>query len=114
MSAASHFIRQNGLSVVSAKAVNNREHEQLFSALKRAGFNQLYIHLDLDVIEPEEFPHVACPTPGGITKERLRDLLAGLSENFDIVGFSLLEFLPAEPESTAALGVIELLDSVIL
>lgn len=109
-----NFIRQNELSVVPAKTINNREHKQLFSTLKRAGFNRLYIHLDLDVIEPEEFPHVACPTPGGIAMDRLRDLLASLGENFDIVGCSILEFLPPISESSAVLKVVELLDSISL
>ncbi|MBD1805576.1 arginase family protein [Microcoleus sp. FACHB-SPT15] len=106
------FIQQSDLSVFSAKVINDGEHEPLFSTLEKAGFNKLYIHLDLDVIEPEEFPDVACPTPGGIHIDRLKNLLVCLRESFDIVGFSVLEFLPTNLKKSAALEVVKLLESV--
>ncbi|MGP1388054.1 MAG: hypothetical protein ACTS2F_31265 [Thainema sp.] len=65
----------------------------------------------MDVIEPEEFPHVACPTSGGIHINRLSDLLASLGSNFDVVGCSVLEFLPSGSKSSATLEVVRLLKS---
>lgn len=113
-SAERSFIRQRELSICSAKAINDGEHNQLFSTLKQASFNKLYIHLDLDVIEPEEFPHVACPTPDGIHMDRLKELLVGFRNNFDIVGFSVLEFLPSDPNDAGAMEVVKLLESTCL
>ena len=106
------FIQQSDLSVFSAKVINDREYEPLFSTLEKAGFDKLYIHLDLDVIEPEEFPYVACPIPGGIHIDRLKNLLVCLKDSFDIVGFSVLEFLPTNLRNSAALEVVKLLESV--
>ena len=106
------FIQQSDLSVFSAKVINDREYEPLFSTLEKAGFDKLYIHLDLDVIEPEEFPDVACPIPGGIHIDRLKNLLVCLKDSFDIVGFSVLEFLPTNLRNSAALEVVKLLESV--
>ncbi|MBW4543579.1 MAG: arginase family protein [Symplocastrum torsivum CPER-KK1] len=106
------FIQQSDLSVFSAKVINDREYEPLFSTLEKAGFDKLYIHLDLDVIEPEEFPYVACPIPGGIHIDRLKNLLVSLKDSFDIVGFSVLEFLPTNLINSAALEVVKLLESV--
>ena len=105
------FIQQTELSIFSAKAINDGDFERLFTMLGRTGSDKLYIHLDLDVIEPEEFPHVACPTPGGIQIDKLRDLLVSLRSNFDIVGCSVLEFLPSGSKHLAALEVVKLLDS---
>lgn len=106
------FIQQSDLSVFSAKVINDRDYEPLFSTLEKAGFDKLYIHLDLDVIEPEEFPYVACPIPGGIHINRLKNLLVCLKDSFDIVGFSVLEFLPTNLRNSAALEVVKLLESV--
>lgn len=106
------FIQQQELSTFSAEAINSGDFDRLFSALGKTGSNQLYIHLDLDVIEPEEFPHVACPTPGGIQLDRLGDLLASLKNRFDIVGFSVLECLPTGAEGSAASDVANLLNSL--
>ncbi|ESA34102.1 arginase agmatinase formiminoglutamase [Leptolyngbya sp. Heron Island J] len=105
------FIQQKELSVVSAKAINDGDFDGLYSMIGKTGSNKLYIHLDLDVIEPEEFPHVACPTSGGIQIDKLRDLLVSLRSNFDIVGCSVLEFLPSDSKDLAALEIIKLLDS---
>ncbi len=95
----SNFIRQHALPVFSASAVNRRENGRLLAAIKSGGFSQLYIHLDLDVVEPEEFPHVACPVPNGINTESLRHLLIDLKDNFEIVGTSILECCPVKSRS---------------
>ena len=51
----------------------------------------LYIHLDLNVIDPKEFPYVACPTSKGVQVETLNRVLKDLSIRFNIVGMSVLE-----------------------
>ncbi|MBI4784030.1 MAG: arginase family protein [Oscillatoriophycideae cyanobacterium NC_groundwater_1537_Pr4_S-0.65um_50_18] len=107
-----NFIQQKELSVFPAKAINDGNFDNLFSALNKADSDKLYIHFDLDVIEPEEFPHVACPTPGGIHIDRLTDLLVVLRSNFDIVGCSVLEFLPTGSKNLATLELVKLLDRV--
>ena len=106
------FIEQKELSLLSAKSINNEDYDRLFSTLDKADFNQLYIHLDLDVIEPKDFPHVACPTSNGIHIKELQKFLVRLRENFDLVGFSVLEFLPTQSKRLAALEVVKLLDSI--
>ena len=52
------FVQEKELSVFPAEAINNRDFDSLVSVLAKTGSDKLYIHLDLDVIEPEEFPHV--------------------------------------------------------
>ena len=106
------FIQQKSLSMLSAKAVNEGSYEALISKIKSAGFTKLYIHFDLDVLDPEEFPYVACPTPNGVRTASLRELLTGLKETFEIVGTSVLEFLPAKSTLSAASEAITLLDRI--
>ncbi|MEM7647705.1 MAG: arginase family protein [Cyanobacteria bacterium P01_A01_bin.70] len=108
----SHFIKQQRLSTFSAVAVNDRQSDELLSALQRRGADKLYIHLDLDVIEPSEFPHVACPTPGGVQIDALAELVAQLHHNFDVVGCSLLEFLPSGSHALATSDALRLLKQV--
>lgn len=107
-----NFIQEKELPIFSAKTINCGEFDQLFLALDRIGSEKIYIHLDLDVIEPEEFSYVACPTPGGIQIDRLRDLLSRLKSSFDVVGCSVLEFLPHSSNSSAVLEVNRLLERI--
>ena len=108
----SRFIQQQQISTFSAVSVNNRRFDELLPALQRRGADKLYIHLDLDVIEPSEFSHVACSTPGGVQIDALAELVAQLHRNFDVVGCSLLEFLPSGSHSSAASEVLELLNQI--
>jgi arginase len=71
--------------------------------IRATGFTKVYVHLDLDVIDPVEFPDVVVPTPGGVSVENVTDTLRELSGAFDVVGFSVVEF---RPRSMTALATV--------
>ncbi len=54
----------------------------------------MYVHLDLDVLEPGDFDEVACPAPGGVKYQRLLELLEAVGRHGTVVGCSLLELVP--------------------
>lgn len=55
------------------------------------GITNAYIHIDFDVLDPQEFPWVGCPAPGGVSIETLRLAVAQVSERFDVSGISAVE-----------------------
>ncbi|PSN11534.1 arginase [filamentous cyanobacterium CCT1] len=109
--AETNLIWQEKLSIFSVEDTNLENYDYLFTALDKTGSDKIYIHIDLDVIDPEEFPHVACPTPNGIRMDKLKGLLIFLRTTFDVVGCSVLEFLPIHSKKSAALKVARLLES---
>ncbi len=66
--------------------------ERLREAIGRA---PLWIHVDLDVVDPSENFAVSHPVPGGISFERLGSLLHGLTRNSDIRGIEICGYQPA-------------------
>lgn len=56
--------------------------------------SNLYIHLDLDVIDPLEISDVKCPSPNGVGFEKLKEMLTQLKSKYNIVGASLVEYAP--------------------
>jgi arginase len=44
-----------------------------------------YVHLDLDVLDPEVFP-AQFPSPGGLTEEKLYDLLDAVADSCEVGG----------------------------
>jgi len=52
----------------------------------------IYIHLDLDVLDPEEFPHVPVPVTGGLKPQTLLSLIKRLNEKFNLVGLGIFEY----------------------
>lgn len=106
-----NLIQQGQLPIHSAKDINLGNFDNIFLALSKADSDKIYIHLDLDVIDPEEFPHVACPAPNGINIDKLKRFLVFLGSNFNVVGCSVLEFLPVNSQNSTVLEIIHLLES---
>lgn len=67
--------------------------------IKESDFKQLYIHLDLDVIDPREFKYVSCPTKGGLKIKELEELISNLQNEYKIVGYSICESTAKDLES---------------
>ena len=57
----------------------------------------VYVHLDLDVIDPEEFP-AQFPAPGGLAAEKLYDLLEAVAGDCEIVGMEITAFEAPEDD----------------
>lgn len=68
--------------------------DEIVAAVQQTGKRNLYIHLDLDVLDPTEFPHVPVPVAGGLSVKRLFPLLTELRSRIHVVGFGLFEYEP--------------------
>jgi arginase len=77
-----------------------------------------FVHLDLDVLDPEHFP-AQFPAPGGLPPDKLYDLLDSVTEDCEVVGLEVTAFEAPEDEGArlaaaeTAMHVLEpLLDAV--
>ena len=64
------------------------------NALDRA---PVYVHLDLDVLDPSAFP-AQFPAPGGLDPDKLYDLLEAISAECELVGLEVTGFEAPEDE----------------
>jgi len=64
---------------------------QIKQKIAKHNFNKIYIHLDLDIIDPSFFQHTKCPTADGLRIDDLETLINQLQNDFDIVGYSICE-----------------------
>jgi arginase len=60
----------------------------------------VYLHIDLDVLDPSEFPNVKCPVSRGLRLETLRSLIQSIKNNSQVVGCSILEFVANRDEAS--------------
>jgi arginase len=61
----------------------------------------VYIHLDVDVLDPEHMP-AQFPVPGGLRPDKLYDLLEAVADECEIVGVEVTAFVDAEHADTVA------------
>ena len=109
-----NFIRDKQIPVffwtVSNSPVDLKE---LASAILGHLSSQVYISIDLDVLDPSIMPAVGTPEPGGMLWHEIINLLKLISNERKIIGFDVTELSPPEgPEScsyTAAKLVYKLI-----
>lgn len=78
--------------------------DRVAGRIRARAFKKIYLHLDLDVIDPIEFPDVLVPAAGGVSLNTLAETIQTLSTSFDLVGFSVVEFKPRSSDAVARLG----------
>ncbi len=83
--------------VTASEIYSNPAWEQ--EAINALG-EQVYISLDLDVLDPSEFPSTGTPEPGGLTYWQLYHFLKEVNSTKQIIGFDISELLPS-PENKA-------------
>ncbi len=78
----------------------------IVDALREKGNRHIYVHIDLDVLEPSAFVHVPLPVAGGLDPNTLVCLLHSLSGAFAIAGLSVVEYTGADGRRCAVLEEI--------
>ncbi len=81
----SDYIQKNHLQIF--ELANEEKAVELANTLKD---KNIYIHIDLDVIDPLEFPDVKCPTNQGISLHVLTKFLSTIKNVGNIVGGSVV------------------------
>lgn len=66
--------------------------DKVMSALS----SNVYITIDLDVFDPSIMPSTGTPEPGGMGWYEILDLIRRVNENFNIIGFDVVELCPNE------------------
>jgi arginase len=75
----------------------------LVEKIESRGFRHVYLHLDLDALNPTDFPATLIPTPGGPSLVEVCGMMQSLSRAFDVVGFSIVEYIHRDEASLDAL-----------
>jgi len=100
------FIKHKKIS----QFLSTDEIDSLINAIKSKGFTKIYIHLDFDVLDPQEFPYVECPITKGMPIKTLKELLKELRGNFYLAGAAATEFsLVKNIKTTEAKKIIKIL-----
>jgi arginase len=71
--------------------------ERLIAAIAAAGFRHVYVHFDVDVINPNDFGNALMRADGGPTLAEVADVLSALHRHTTVVGFSVLEYCDRTP-----------------
>lgn len=101
--AEEEYIRINDISTVSDDQMINSK-DIIVDQIRSKHLRNVYVHVDLDVLDPDSFPYSKCPVNGGITKQQLLEQLNKIYDSFNVVGFSIVEYLSADSNGKHDIG----------
>jgi arginase len=93
--AETEYVAARGIRTIAPDALDA---ESVAAALTATGASSVYIHIDLDVLDPSEFACVGTPEPFGITMATLLAVIGAARDALPLAGASLVEFAPGSPE----------------
>ncbi|MFX1302456.1 MAG: agmatinase [Promethearchaeota archaeon] len=67
---------------------------KILSFFKKSNVKYLYISIDIDTLDPSIAPGTGFAIPGGFTYREIWKILKVIAENFEIIGFDLVEVAP--------------------
>ncbi|WP_250035610.1 arginase family protein [Paractinoplanes maris] len=82
---------------ISDHAIEVADLESLPSVVAAAGTRAVYLHIDLDVLDPSWFSSVGFPEPDGVRPERLAAAVRALIDRFPLAGLGICEYQPGDP-----------------
>ncbi|MET1042846.1 MAG: arginase family protein [Microbacteriaceae bacterium] len=92
------YVTEAGIPVIAPGDVGA---DALIAAVEATGATSVYLHIDLDVLDPGELAGLTSPLPFGVSTSVLLETVRGVRSRFSVVGAGVAAFAPASPEAAA-------------
>ncbi|MCU1409555.1 MAG: Arginase [Rhodoglobus sp.] len=89
------FVAERGIRAITADQVSP---ESVIAAVEATGASTVYVHIDLDVLDPADITGLGAPEPFGVRATVLVETIRALLARFPLAGAGITEFAPASPE----------------
>jgi arginase len=90
------LLERSSATVIGASTV-----ETLVAVKNALDGAPIFVHLDLDVLDPEDFP-AAVPAPNGLHPDKLYDLMDSVLEDSELIGLEVTNFaVPGDEDESA-------------
>jgi len=90
--AESAFIKETGMAAYSVQDIRS-DSDLIHRIIKGIHSKHIYVHLDLDVIDPRDFPNTPLPVDNGLSGKEVYDILTSASDK--LAGLGIYEYAPS-------------------
>jgi agmatinase len=108
------YAKKSGIDFFTSKRIRKEGPEQIAQRLreKLAPYENIYLSIDMDVLDPAYAPAVQNPEPEGIETHTLIDILCALCDDH-VVGFDVTEVAPNYDQGTTAINAAKVMFEVL-
>ncbi len=92
----SEYLASSGVHRVEVQDIGAKS---IAKALADSGAGAVYIHIDLDVLDPSEFDGVSDPVPFGLSLATLLEVIAAARTALPLAGAGIAGFAPTSPDA---------------
>jgi arginase len=93
------YVRQSGIRPLAVDELATPD--ALVDAVAATGATDVYLHVDLDVLDPSVIEGVGYPEPFGLSVDELTAAIRALRARFTLAGGAVTGFAPASPDAAA-------------
>jgi arginase len=86
------FALSSGMTVLAGEEATP---DAVVASLRATGATSVYVHVDLDVLDPSSVTAVNHPEPFGLTAPALLDAIRGIRDLLPLAGAGITEFAPS-------------------
>jgi len=99
-----NYAKKAGIKFFTAQQIRNEGIKQIVKRLKEelANYENLYLSIDMDVLDPAYAPAVQNPEPEGLETHTLLDIACNICDN-RVIGFDVVEVAPHYDHGTSAI-----------
>ncbi len=90
--AESAFIKETGMAAYSVQDIRS-DSDLIHRIIEGIHSEHIYVHLDLDVIDPRDFPNTPLPVDDGLSGKEVYDILTVASDR--LAGLGICEYAPS-------------------
>ncbi|MEV4490172.1 arginase family protein [Micromonospora coxensis] len=94
----------DGSAIAHVEVAQLTDPSTLVDAVAATGATAVYVHIDLDVLEPEVFTSVGTKEPHGLSPDHLAAAVGALAGRFSIAGLGITEYEPNDPNDQQLLA----------
>ncbi|RFA20293.1 hypothetical protein B7R25_09880 [Subtercola boreus] len=98
------YIAEKGIALVPVDELGDGSTPAgvaLVSALEATGATAVYIHVDLDVLDPAVIAAISFPEPFGLSLPVLVENITAVRRRFALAGAGITQFAPASPDAAS-------------
>ncbi len=98
------YAKKAGIEFITSNQIQKEGSEKIAKELKKklAPYENVYLTVDMDVLDPAFAPAVQNPEPEGVTTTALLDIVCELCDK-RVVGFDVLEVVPTYDQGVSAI-----------